>query len=406
MSKELRELLNKLSGLQNEAKALMSKDDAATEEIESKTAEIKAVKAKIEAQKEIDDEANAPGTAIVNKIVVNELDKESKEFRDLHVKAFAKAIAKKNLNENEIKALSSNTDADGGYLIPKDIQTQINLLSREYVSLRDLVTIVPVGTKEGSRVLEVDAATTGFTDIEELTDLPNLNSPKWAKVDYKIRDLGGLLPIPNNLLDDETGGLVLYIAEWFVKKSYATDNQMLLFDDGVKGTQGIIGTAKTAETIGTDNVFVKEVLASIITYQKLKSILNKGFPKPIATVAKVVTNQSGLDIMDNMEDGNGRPYLTGDGTQEFPYKFKGRQVIVYDDVTIPNDNTDALNPLVPFIIGDLKKGVVLFDRKQMSVASSKEAGFINNSTVMRGIVRQDNRVWDKKAVKVIYSKLS
>ncbi|MCG8541239.1 MAG: phage major capsid protein [Clostridia bacterium] len=401
-----------LTQMKAEAKELANREGVTAQEINVKMDEIKALKARIAMQQqfdldeeeEIENRINDGQGEFLKDNYSDNLDE--KEFNALHVKAFAKAIAKKSLNDNEMKALSSNTDADGGYLIPKDVLTQINLLSREYVSLRNLVTVAKVNTKEGSRILEIDAATTGFTDIEELTDLPNLSSPQWTKVDYKIRDLGGLLPIPNSLLADETGGLVQYLAEWFVKKAYATDNSMLLFADGTKGTQGIIGTAKTADTIGIDNVFVKEVLASVITFPELKSILNKGFPRPIAKTAKIVTNQSGLDILDNMADTTGRPYLTGDGTEEFPYKFKGRTVIVYDDDTIPNDTTDALNPLAPLIIGDLKKGVVLFDRQQMSVASSKEAGFANNSTVMRGIVRQDNRIWDKKAVKVYYSPLS
>lgn len=411
MSKELRELFNQLRNAQDKAQSIMAKVDASTDEIQTVTNEIKTIKAKIEAQKAMDEGItfDENGVEITDKPTPQPVNGEAddKVANKLHVKAFAKAIAKKPLVGEEILALSSNTDADGGFLIPKDILTKINLLSREHVSLRDLVTVEPVTTKEGNRILEVDASRTGFTDIAEITDLPNINSPKWSKVDYKIRDLGGLLPIPNSLLADETGGLVNYLANWFVQKAYATDNNMLLFDDGSKGSQGIIGTAKLkADMQATDNVFEKEVLTAILSFAKLKSILNKEFPRPIAANAKIVTNASGLDILDNMVDSIGRPFLTGDGTQDFPYKFKGKTVVVYDDETLKNDNTDPANPLVPFIIGDLKQGVVLFDRQQMSVASSTEAGFINNSTIMRGIIRQDVRIWDKKAVKVIYSKLA
>lgn len=410
MSKELRELLAKLNSLQTKAQTLMNKEGITPEEIKATTDEIKTVKALIDTQKALDEgllfDENGIEVNSSSSSSSNSNSGDEKESRALHVRAFAKAIAKKNLNEAEIKALSSNTDEDGGYLIPLDIVTRINELSREYVSLRALVTVVPVTTNEGNRVLEKNAIREPFVDIEELTDIPSVSSPKWARVDYKIRDLGGLLPIPNSLLADETGGLVDYLARWFIQKSYATDNAMLLFSDGTKGSQGIIGTAKTAATIEDANVFIKEVLAEVLSFSKLRSVLNKDFPRPIAAVAKVVTNQSGLDILDGMADSLGRPYLTGDGTEEFPYKFKGKTVIVYDDDTLPNDETDPVNPLVPFIVGDLKQGVVLFDRQQMSVASSKEAGFKNNSTIMRGIVRQDTRIWDKKAVKVIYSKLA
>jgi HK97 family phage major capsid protein len=413
MSKELRQLFEDLRNAQDKANTIMNKSDTKIEEIQASTNEIKTIKAKIEAQKALDEGLtfDENGIEITNEPTPQSTkvkeNNDDKAFNTLHVKAFAKAIAKKPLNGEEIKALSSNTDSDGGYLIPKDILTQINLLSREYVSLRDLVTVVPVKTKEGNRILEVDAARTPFGDIAELTDIPNINSPKWAQLSYKIRDLGGLLPIPNSLLADETGGLTTYLATWFVQKAYATDNQMILFDDGSKGSQGIIGTSKLAADIKTaDNVFTKEVLVAPLTFEHMKSIINKGFPRPIAASLKIVTNQSGLDILDNMEDKQGRPYLTGSGTEDFPYMFKGRAVVVYDDETLPNDVTTPASPLVPFIVGDLKKGVVLWDRQQMSVASSTEAGFVNNSTLMRGIIRQDTRIWDRKAVKIIYSPLT
>lgn len=409
MKKSL-EILQKI----NIAKETMAQlqGDGKTNEAFAKITEIENLQKEYEVQLKLEEmeEAQArtsgrdpEGVEIVN-LGAEEGKKEDKEAQNkLHLVAFAKAIAKKPLSAEESKALSSNTDEDGGYLIPKDLSTRINTLLRENESLRKLVTVVTVTTKEGSRVIEKDADITGFTDIEELTDLPNLNSPQWGKIDYKIRDLGGLLPIPNSLLEDETGELLDYLANWFVKKAYATDNNMILFSDGSKGSQGIIGTA--LEDNSSKNVFKKVVLTTLISFAKLKGYFNKGFKTPIAKRLKLVTNQDGLDILDNMVDGNGRPYLTGDGTEAFPYKFKGREVLVYDNDTIPNDLTDPAKPLCPFILGDLKAGIVLFDRKKMSVNSSKEAGFINNSTIMRGIVRQDTRIWDKTAVMVIYSPL-
>ena len=396
MKKSL-EMKNKLEGLKAEAADLIEKDGVTAKEINDKTAEIETLKAKITVQESI--ESEEAENAFSNAAPTTEIKIDSK----LEVKAFAKAVARKALNAEEIKALSSNTDSDGGYLIPKDILTEINRLAREHRSLRELVSVVPVATKEGHRIIEVDAKSTGFVDIDELKDLPDLSSPQWTKVEYKIRDLGGLLPIPNHLLEDETGGLVSYLAQWFVEKMYATDNAMLISADGTKGSQGIIGTS--ADDNSTKNVFKREKLLAALTFEQLKGIINKGFPRPISLAAKIVVNQDGLDLLDNMEDKNGRPYLTGDGTVEMPYKFKGRVVEVYDNDTLPNV-VDATKNYTPVIVGDLKRGVILWDRKRMAVASSTEAGFKNNTTIMRGIIRQDCRIWDKKAVKVILSPLA
>lgn len=400
----LNQLRQLLENARAEANKLIMDSNTTAEQINAKSQEIEDIKAKIaflEKQEEAEKQKMQNQINEGKAHSAEEATEEEKEVQNrTYVKAFAKAIAKKQLTDEEYKALSSNKDSDGGYLIPKDVLTKINLLSRQYESLRTEVTVVPVTTKEGSRILEVDAESNGFTDIEELEDLPNLNSPQWSKVDYKIRDLGGLLPIPNNLLDDETGGLVEYLAEWFVKKAYATDNKMILTDDGAKGSQGIIGTALVDNA--AKNVFKKEILTTPLSFANTKSIINKDFPTTISKNLKIYTNQNGLDLLDNMEDKNGRPYLTGDGTQDFPYKFKGRIVKIYDN-SIMKNVTEAEKEYIPFIFGDLKNAMVLFDRKRMSVASSKEAGFKNNSTIMRGIVRQDTRVWDKKAAKVVLS---
>jgi len=56
MSKEMRELLNKLQNKQNEAKELMNKEGATAEQINAATEEIKSIKAKVEALKEIEAE--------------------------------------------------------------------------------------------------------------------------------------------------------------------------------------------------------------------------------------------------------------------------------------------------------------------------------------------------------------
>lgn len=409
MSKKLRELFNQIK-----EKKVLAKGHIENNEMDKAKAiknEIDELRVKAELLQDLEDEEDDD---IANKIVDNkvlDMDDE-KTMNNTHVRAFAKMLAKKPLTDIENQALSSNTDEDGGYLIPKDVKTKINLLQKENVSLRSLVRVEAVTTKSGSRVIEADAENNGFKDMNELENILKTNPPKFEKIEYNIRDLGGIMLIPGSLLEDETGELVNYIANWFTKKQYATDNEMILNSDGSKGSEGIFGSAKLKKDMGNDNVFEMILNENPITYKEMKSYINKGFRRPIAKKSKIVTNQSGLDYLDGLEDKNGRPYLTGDGTEGFPYKFKGRVIEVYDDETIVNttkgellDDTldDADTVLIPFILGDLKSGMVLFDRDKSSVASSKEAGFLSNSTVMRGIVRQDCRVWDNKAVKIIYS---
>jgi HK97 family phage major capsid protein len=427
MSKELREIYNKIDSKKVEAKALIASgnlDDARklTDEITNlrKEADIMQeleIEDKGEIANKLANEGSTSDAPAPAPTPIKDLTAMNSEEKDkLEVKAFAKALAGKQLTDIENSTLSSNRDSEGGYVIPKDVRTRINELEKEHVSLRSLVSVEPVSTLSGSRVLEVDADTVGFEELSELEVINKMNGPKFELREWKIRTLGGLMPIPKDLLDDETGGLVNYLASWILRKRYATDNKMILHEDGSNGSQGIIGCSKLKKDMNAGDAgkfFERIVTEAPITYKEVKSIVNKGFRRPIAKKSKIVTNQSGLDHFDGLEDKNGRPYLTGDGTEAFPYKFKGRVIEVYDDETLPNmtreevlGDTDELtkdDELVPFIIGCFKSALKLYDRKKTSVKTSSEAGFTTNSVLLRAIVRQDTRIWDDKALKVVFS---
>ncbi|WP_145422181.1 phage major capsid protein, partial [Staphylococcus hominis] len=48
-------------------------------------------------------------------------------------------------------------------------------------------------------------------------------------------DYAGLLPLPNTLLQDTEQAIMTYVAKWFVKKSVATRNALILaILDGLK----------------------------------------------------------------------------------------------------------------------------------------------------------------------------
>ena len=65
--------------------------------------------------------------------------------------------------------------------------------------------------------------------------------------------------------------------------------------------------------------------------------------------------------------------------------------------------------MIPFVIGDLKEGVKLFDRQQLSIATSTQAtvgtgenvinAFEMDMTLFRGITRFDVKIKDADAFK-------
>ncbi len=220
LSKELRELLAQLEEKKSEVRSLMSEDKV--EEAEAMMNEVRSLQKKIELQRSLDDSETE------QRQVGNELEtrfgEEDIEYRDV----FMKALRNKPLNaeereflENELeqRAMSGLTGEDGGLVIPQDIQTKINELSRSFDALEQYVTVETVQTRSGSRVLEKNAEMVPFAEITEMGEIPETDNPKFSNMEYAIKDRAGILPLSRSLLKDSDQNILNYVIKWLGKKS-------------------------------------------------------------------------------------------------------------------------------------------------------------------------------------------
>lgn len=268
-------------------------------------------------------------------------------------------------------ALGSEINQDGGYLIPINQETQINELKREMTSLRDLVTVEPVSTLSGSRVLEKDAEHTPFGVVGEKTKIPNTNNPQFDPVEYKIKKYGGILPIPNELLVDAGAKLRGYLNKWLAKKSVATEN-------------GLIITVL--------NTFIKKAISGI---DDIKDILDKELDPTISAISVALLNQDSFNYFNKLKDTQGRYLLEIDPKNPTQKLLSGRRVIVLSNRTLKTVANKA-----PVVIGSLKEAVVLFDRQAIALKATDVGGdaFENDRTDIRAIMRMDVQKFDEKAI--------
>lgn len=373
MSKELQDLFEKLRGLQDKAKNLLTDAKAKPEDLENVTGEIKDVKARIDAQKEIDSAFEDPksGIQIVNK--VEKMDKSGEEFRKLHTKAFLNLIRKKPLTQEMKDALSSQTGADGGYLIPQDINTRINELKRQYKSAKMCCTTVyTTSTKTGSFVYEDLSTLTELVDMTEGGALDQSSAPKFRQVSYSVKDKGALLPIPNTLLQDEDAFLIEYIARWFAKKALRTENKAIFT---------LLNTGKTPKDLAD--------------WKALKRSVNKDLDPIISASSYFCTNQDGYDVLDSALDGVGRPVLQPDPTQPSRMLFLGKIVHVFSNAELASTAGKA-----PIFYGSMVDGVTFVDRGVYSIDTSTDFLFGSNMTAIRVIERFDVIQTDTDAYQV------
>ncbi|NFO71576.1 phage major capsid protein [Clostridium botulinum] len=377
------ELKQELEQLQNEAKQLMNKDGVTAEEITNKSKNIDILKAKITMQEKIEEEERQEIEDKINAGIAKELGKggsmeETKNKQELYKEGFYNALRGKRVTEEQAtvleefnNALSSNTDEDGGYTIPIDQQTAIKELKREFKSLETLVNTEPVTTPKGNRNIEKDAEYTPFAEFEEGEDVPTTDSPQFVNISYVIKDRGGILPVPNNLLADNTANLASYLNKWLAKKQVATRNKLIV---------DLLATkAKTAVASADD----------------LKTITNVTLDPAISAMSVVVTNQTGFNWLDTLKDSEGNYLLQKDPTMPTKKLLFGiHPVEVYSNKTLKNDTTSGTK--APIIIGALKEAVTLFDREAISLLSTNIGGdaFKKNRTDIRAITREDVKLVD------------
>lgn len=380
MTQKERELRQKMEAKNKEIRALL--DENKLDEAETLTNELRALKQQLDIEVTLNDTSldNVPPQARSIGEQDEKVDSEA---------LMMKAIRRLDLNDEERKVvdaarrdLSSTTNggADGGFIIPQDIQTRINELKRVLDPLETLVNVENVSTLTGARTYEKLATMKPFTVVGENEAISNTDSPKFARVEYAIKKYAGILPIPNELLADTDQNLMAYVLNWLSKKDVVTRNGK------------IIEVFKTLTSLPVANL------------DAVKDVLNVTLDPMIALTANVVTNQDGFNFLDKQKDQDGKYLLQVNPLNPTEKMLFGKVVKVVSNNYLPSDK--AAGTKAPIIIGNLKETMTLFDRQALSLKGTDVGGdaFKNDRYDLRAITRFDLQKTDDKAA--VYGQLT
>ena len=275
------------------------------------------------------------------------------------------------------------TGADGGFLVPEDIDHSIRELMRTLNPLREFFDVEQVNTISGWRVKD-NAPTTGFSLVNETATVPRNDQPSFATVSYSVSKYGLILPISNELVADEVANLFAYISRWAGNKLVITENTLLLAALATLASSAVSITAG-AELPG------------------INKILNVSLDPAIAARSVLITNQDGFNVLDNMEDTNGRPLMQMDPTQPTRKLWKGHRVAVVTNSVMPSTTVGTGSDAVttaPLYIGDGQQFATLFERNPMETLSTRIGGgaFDSDCTNIRFIKRMGVSKFDEGAM--------
>lgn len=371
MNEKERELRQKMAAKNEEIRGLMN--EGKLDDAEQATEELRRLKRELQVEITLGENSvdTVPPEARQHQNHDNDIDVNQIMARALRGNQLSK-------EENELlvraSTLNEGTGKDGGFIVPKDVQTAINELKRTLNPLDELVRVEKVATMSGERTYEKLSTMTAFPNVAELSNIANLETPEFNRVEYKVQKYAGILPISSELLADTDQNLLNYLYRWLAKKDTITRNTEIA---------KLINTLTKKPITGIDG---------------LKDILNVDLDPAIALTSILLTNQDGYNYLDKLKDTQGHYLLQPNPLNPTEKMLSGKVVKVVSNKVLPTD-TSGSGKNVPVIIGDLTEAITLFDREAITLLGTNIGGnaFVTDGYNIRGTLRFDTKIVDNEA---------
>lgn len=378
MNKKIRDMKMKIAAKVAEAKGFL---DGENKDVEKATAILDEVES---LKKEL--------AALERAFALEEKEAESKAEKQLGEKKeqdvtekFASVIRGMVRKDGTVTPMTEGVNANGGYTVPQDIQTEIRHFKEAEFSFEKYISKEIVTTNSGRRTFQAKATCTGFTEVNEAGATPAIAAPTYTPISYTITDKAGFIPLTKDLVNDSSANLRAEIVKWFGRQRTATINNKVLY----KLTNGVTPIAVT-------------------DLKGLKKLVNVTIGS--AYDCKIFTNDDGLNWLDSLEDTQHRPLLTPvpneQGKMQLCIGGKIREVVPVPNSVWASTSGSNNSTVIPFIVGELTEAIKMFDRQALEIAVSDTAAvtgfnaFEQNGVLMKGVLRNDFVKQDADAYKV------
>lgn len=377
----MRELLAKISEKTIQAKGFMDGENKDLEKANALFDEVDALQKEFETEKRLFEAEKLSGTqtaTVVEPMAEGKAVKDAPLSAEEIVAKEVRAIMAPGKYASD-KRLMESVDEDGGYTVPEDIQTKINHWPEVKYSFLDDIEVVNVSTTKGARTYQKVSDTEAFIDLDENGAITKeIAAPQFERITYQIQDRAGFMPVSNDLIADSDANITAIVTEWLARANIATAN------------------AKILEIIN------KKAKVDLKDLDGIRKTVTVTLGQAYKSGAKIITNDDGLNYLDNLKDANGRQLLNPDPTDTSRLVLRCGTTMVPVKV-IPNKFLATVSGKIPFIVGDLKQAVRKYDRQSMSLKASDVAvigdfnAFAMNMTLIRAILRDDYKALDSNA---------
>lgn len=327
---------SEVSALSQEA---LSKVDAAVAELKTNYDEIR---------KEM--QRPAAGTATTG----IESEEESPELRSAFEKYIRYGVGESGramMKPEEIRALTSASDADGGFLVNPSFEASIISNAYDEAELRPICQVGSTG-RDVVIIPAMSKATVAWGTVNVSPTAQDLNA---GNERIAINDLKALVRIHNNTLDDSEADVMGELNTMFSMAVAEAEDDAIAVGVGVNSPQGVAAWADVQARYSPSGV---AAALSDATNNGVDAIIGAlyGLKKVYRRNATWALNSTTEGVTRKLKDGDGQ-YLW-----QPPVQAGAPALLVGRPLVNPEGMPDIAANAFPIVIGDFMKGYKLRDR--------------------------------------------
>ena len=145
----------------------------------------------------------------------------------------------------EVKALSAGSDADGGYVVPPEIEQSIDRLLAKASPIRSLATVRQIGSNVYRKPFATTEAASGW--VAETAAPAQTATPTLAALDFPAMELYAMPAATQTLLDDAQVNIEQWLAEEVQIVFAEQEGAAFITGDGVSMPKGFLAYTAVAD---------------------------------------------------------------------------------------------------------------------------------------------------------------
>jgi HK97 family phage major capsid protein len=301
-------------------------------------------------------------------------------------------------------SLSERLPAEGGFLVPEILRSEILMVALEQSVIRPRARVIPMDSlrvplptiDDTSHASNVYGGVAAYWTAEGAT--LSATAPTFGRVDLEARKLTAYTTIPNELLQDSITPLDTWFNMFFPRAMAWFEDVAFISGTGVGEPQGLLNApAAVRVPVGTDYT---------IKFADVATAYSRMWPASLNSAVWLCSPDVLVQLLQLAVSSNVSPPLwlqgfqamghpgggSGDGVN---YTLMGRPLMVTEKMPSSTSGNTTTPGALSFVDLDY---YLLGDRQSMQIATSEEYLFASDLVAYRVIERLDGRFWMQSAI--------